>query len=74
MRSAVQFALAREDVRVDVIEVSHYPLLARQYAVMAVPKVVISDVLAFEGALPPPEFARALVEAARRSVQPGGEG
>lgn len=74
MRSAFQFALARDDVRADVVEISHYPLLARQYAVMAVPKVVINDVLAFEGALPQPDFARAVAEAARRSAGAAGDG
>jgi predicted DsbA family dithiol-disulfide isomerase len=45
-------------VEVEVVEASHYPLLARRYGVMAVPKVVLNDAFALEGALPPAQFAR----------------
>ena len=63
MRSGIDFAVASEAVRVDVIDVTGYPLLARAYAVTAVPKVVINDRVSFAGALPPEQFAGAIAEA-----------
>lgn len=72
MRSAIRFAVARDPIRADVIEISGYPQLARRYAVLGVPKVVINDAYAFEGALPPEEFARAIADAVGRSADGAG--
>jgi predicted DsbA family dithiol-disulfide isomerase len=46
------FALENENVVGDMIESLEFPHLANKYNVMAVPKVVINEVLAFEGAVP----------------------
>jgi predicted DsbA family dithiol-disulfide isomerase len=50
-------------VRADIVEVSEFPALAQQYNVYAVPKTVINDTREVVGALPEPEFVRAVVEA-----------
>jgi hypothetical protein len=36
----------------DVVEVTEFPELAQRYQIYGVPKVVINDRVAFEGALP----------------------
>ena len=63
VRSGIDFAVAREQVRVDVIDATGYPLLARSYAVSGVPKIVINDRASFAGALPPEQFAQAIAQA-----------
>lgn len=45
-----------ERVRADVIEASEFPDLARRYQVRAVPRIVINDKVAFDGALPEAAF------------------
>lgn len=51
-------------MRADIVEISEFPSLAQQYHVYAVPKTVINDAKEVVGALPEPEFVRAVVEAA----------
>jgi predicted DsbA family dithiol-disulfide isomerase len=63
-------AVASKNVRADCIDAGEFPDLARQYRVMAVPKVVINDRVQFEGALPEREFLKAVLEA----VGSNGEG
>jgi len=41
-----------ERVTADVIEANDFPDMARQYQVRAVPRIVINDKIAFDGALP----------------------
>ena len=38
------------------MEVSEYPHLAQKYGVMGVPKIVVNEDHAFEGAMPDPLF------------------
>lgn len=64
MRLAQHMAVASERVRATAIEATEFPDLARAYAVMAVPKVVINERVQFEGALPEPEFLAAVLRAA----------
>lgn len=45
-----------ERVRADVIEATEFPTLSQRYHVMAVPRIVINDRIAFDGALPEPRF------------------
>ncbi|MCS6788200.1 MAG: thioredoxin family protein [Aigarchaeota archaeon] len=52
VRVAHQMAIENEHVVADMIESLEFPHLANRYGVMAVPKVVINDEVAFEGALP----------------------
>ena len=50
-------------VTADLVIANDFPHLAQRYDVMAVPKVVMNDVVSFEGALPEGEFVKALREA-----------
>ncbi|MEM4311487.1 MAG: thioredoxin family protein [Nitrososphaerales archaeon] len=61
VRLAHQFAIESDNIRADMVEIIEFPQLATKYDVMAVPKVVINDVIAFEGALPEPHFLEHLM-------------
>ena len=50
-------------ISADVIDATEFPELADRYEVFGVPKTIISDVLAFEGALPEADVVAALLEA-----------
>ena len=63
MRLAQHMAIASDRVRAEAIEATEFPELSQQYQVMAVPKVVINDRVAFEGALPEPDFLAAVLQA-----------
>ena len=43
-------------IRSDVIEANDFPDMARMYQVRAVPRIVINDKIAFDGALPESMF------------------
>ncbi len=60
-------AIESDRVLAEVVEATEFPHLAHRYRVMAVPKVVINDVVEFEGALPEAMF---LEEVKRALVQP----
>lgn len=64
MRLAHHLAAASDLIRGDAIEATEFPELARRYAVMAVPKVVINETVSFEGALPEPAFVAEVLRAA----------
>ncbi len=68
MRLAQHMAVASSQVRADCIEATEFPDLSRQYAVMAVPKIVINERVQFEGALPERQF----LDAVLRAVNGGG--
>ena len=57
-------------MRADIVEASEFPDLARQYNVYAVPKTVINETGEIVGALPEPDFVRALVEAINPPAPP----
>ncbi len=63
---AHQMALESDKVRAEVVEATEFPHLTHRYRVMAVPKVVINDVVEFEGALPEAMF----LEELKRAVTP----
>jgi predicted DsbA family dithiol-disulfide isomerase len=50
-------------VRADIVEASEFPTLAQQYNVYAVPKTVINEIRDVMGAVPEPEFVKAVVDA-----------
>jgi len=64
VRLAQHMAVASDRVRATAIEATEFPELARAHQVMAVPKIVINDRVQFEGALPEPEFLKAVLRAA----------
>ncbi|MEJ2686418.1 MAG: FAD-dependent oxidoreductase, partial [Gammaproteobacteria bacterium] len=50
---AHQLALASEHIRADMVESAEFPQLVQRYQVSGVPRTVVNEVHAFEGALPP---------------------
>ncbi len=65
VRLAHQMAIESEKVRADMVSAVEFPHLAQRYGVMAVPKVVVNDGrVAFEGALPEPQFVELVLQAA----------
>ncbi|MDW8084035.1 MAG: thioredoxin family protein [Candidatus Caldarchaeum sp.] len=56
VRTAHQMAIENDLITADMIEAIEFPHLANKYNVMAVPKIVINDKIAFEGALPDIHF------------------
>ena len=56
VRIAHQFAMESKFVRSSMIEASEFMDLAKKYAVMGVPKIVINDKYSFEGAQPEDVF------------------
>ena len=69
MRSAINLALASSLVTAEAVEASSYPDLARRYQVFAVPKTVVNDRVAVEGAVPDDHLWSAIWQAL--GVQPG---
>ncbi len=59
-------ALASARVRAEIVEVAEFPDLAQRYDVYAVPKVVLNDTLAFEGALSEAAFVQYVGAAAQQ--------
>jgi len=59
-----KFAIASERIKGYMIEALEFPQWADRYFVHAVPKIVINDVVEFEGAYPEPFFAEKVLEAA----------
>jgi hypothetical protein len=61
-------------VRADIIEASEFPALAQRYAVYAVPKTVVNETGEILGAVPEPDFVKAVVDAvgpSQASAAPG---
>jgi glutaredoxin-like protein len=73
VRVGHQLALASERVTADMVMATEFPHVSQRYGVMAVPKVVINETRAFEGALPEEEFVRQVVAAASGAEPPTGE-
>lgn len=53
-------------ITAESIEATEFPDLSRQYRVMAVPRTVINDKVAIEGALPESMFIDRILEAAQK--------
>ena len=68
-------AVNPERVVADVIEANDFPDMARRYQVRAVPRIVINDRIAFDGALPEQMFLtqieRALGKEEAGDTEPG---
>ncbi|MEM1537900.1 MAG: thioredoxin family protein [Candidatus Nezhaarchaeales archaeon] len=67
VRTAHKFAIVNTHIMADAVESLEFPDLARKYRVYAVPKVVINDVVEFEGALPERVFADKVLQALKVS-------
>ncbi len=63
VQTAHQFAMENPNIISDMVEATEFPELAERYGVYAVPKVVINDLVRFEGALPEHIFALYVLKA-----------
>lgn len=50
---AVSFAISNPNITAEIIEANEYPDLAQRYQVYGVPRTVINEKEAIEGAVPP---------------------
>jgi predicted DsbA family dithiol-disulfide isomerase len=64
-RLAHQLAQESNQITADVVEITEFPHLARQYEVMSVPKVVIDGSVEFTGAIPEARFVEEVLRASR---------
>lgn len=62
--TAHQIALASKGVRAEMVEAMEFPELADRFGVQGVPRIVIDDRYAIDGAIPAPRFVEAVVQAA----------
>ena len=63
MRLAQHMSIASDRIRSECVEANEFPELSQRYQVMAVPKIVINDVVEFEGAIPERDFVNAVLQA-----------
>ena len=66
MRLAHQFALESDFITADAVEATEFPHLAQRYQVRAVPRTIVNESGAIEGALPETRFLEAVLNAAQR--------
>ncbi len=64
VRTAHQMAVESDHIRADAVEITEFPQLASRYLVRGVPKVILNDSAAFEGAVSPEVFAAHVLRAA----------
>jgi predicted DsbA family dithiol-disulfide isomerase len=57
-------AVESPQVRADIIEATEFPELVARYAVRGVPKTIVSDRVAIEGAVPETDLLAAVLQAA----------
>ncbi len=62
--TAHQIALAARGVQADMVEAMEFPELSDRFSVQGVPRIVINDRYAIEGAIPPAQFVDAVMKAA----------
>lgn len=65
VRLAHQFAIENTNIEGDMIEVLEFRELAEKYNVLGVPKTVVNDKIAFEGAVPEPIFVQNILKASK---------
>jgi predicted DsbA family dithiol-disulfide isomerase len=56
-------SIASDRIRSECVEANEFPELSQRYQVMAVPKIIINDVVEFEGAIPERDFVNAVLQA-----------
>ena len=71
--SAARFAFENRNIKVSIIEAAEYPLLVRKHGVKGTPKIVINEMLSFDGALPDPLFLQYLLHALEHLLEEGGK-
>ncbi len=65
---AHQLAMANDNIRADMVESSEFPQLVQRYRVSGVPRTVINEAPAFEGALPPMDAILGILKAVKPDV------
>ncbi len=65
VKIAHRFAVAKEQIRADMIEVVEFPHVAAKCGVVSVPKTVVTETFFIEGALPEKQFAEQVMKAVR---------
>jgi len=65
---AHQLAMANENIRADMVESAEFPQLVQRYRVSGVPRTVINEQPAFEGALPPLDAVLGILKAVKPDV------
>lgn len=65
-------AIENPNVRSDMVEVSEFPDLARQYQVYGVPLTVVNENIRFEGGAPEHYFIPAMLKQLGVTVPPTG--
>jgi predicted DsbA family dithiol-disulfide isomerase len=66
VRLAHQFAMESDLISGDAVEATEFPHLAQRYQVRAVPRTIVNETGAIEGALPELQFLDAVRTAAQR--------
>jgi predicted DsbA family dithiol-disulfide isomerase len=64
-------AIQSPRVRADIVEATEYPDLVTRYAVRGVPKTIVNDRIAIEGAMPETELLAAVTQAATAAAPEG---
>ena len=70
---AHKLASMNAHITADVIEITEYPEMAQKYQIYGVPKTVINDQVAFEGALPEEMFVQQALSAVLGEDAPSDE-
>lgn len=65
VRLAHQFAMENGLIESDMVSAIEFPQLAQRYAVMAVPKTVINDVVEIVGVVPEAHFVEQILQASK---------
>jgi NADH-dependent peroxiredoxin subunit F len=65
---AHQMAMANENITADMVDASEYPQLVQRYSVQGVPRTMINEVSAFEGALPPTDAIMEVLKVVKPKV------
>jgi alkyl hydroperoxide reductase subunit AhpF len=63
VRLAQHMSIASDRIRSECVEANEFPELSQRYHVMAVPKIIINDLVEFEGAIPERDFVNAVLQA-----------
>lgn len=58
--------MENDSITAECIEATEFPDLSRQYRVMAVPRTIVNDNVAIEGALPEAMFIDRILQAAEQ--------
>jgi len=66
VRLAHQFAMESDFITGDAVEATEFPHLAQRYQVRAVPRTIVNELGAIEGALPESRFLEGVLAAAQQ--------